>query len=108
VLQNEWFHVSGTFLTRVGTYVQRGSKFCFVVLVVLLLLGATLVRIHLSNFTMLSAFCTNARQPYLAAGSLAWPGSLASFFTAGRIASFFTAVGRHAALHTFTGQWPAV
>jgi hypothetical protein len=30
--------------TRVGTYVQRGSKFCFVVLVLVLVLG-TFVRI---------------------------------------------------------------
>jgi hypothetical protein len=27
---------------------------------------------------------------------------------AGRIAGFFTAVGRHAALHTFTGRRPEV
>jgi hypothetical protein len=31
--------------TRVGTYVQRGSKFCFVVLVVLLLVGKSLVKL---------------------------------------------------------------
>jgi hypothetical protein len=42
--------------TRVGTYVQRGSKFCFVV--VLLLLGVTVIAQNialLSNFTMHSA-----------------------------------------------------
>jgi hypothetical protein len=33
-----------TIFTRVGTFVQRGSKFCFVVLLVLVLVG-TLVRI---------------------------------------------------------------
>jgi hypothetical protein len=43
--------------TRVGTYVQRGSKFCFVVV---LLLGKSLVKILLYlpilfNFTMLSS-----------------------------------------------------
>jgi hypothetical protein len=31
--------------TRVGTYVQRGSKFCFVVLVVLVVVADTLIRI---------------------------------------------------------------
>jgi hypothetical protein len=31
--------------TRVGTYVQRGSKFCFVVLVVVLVVTDTLIRI---------------------------------------------------------------
>jgi hypothetical protein len=43
--------------TRVGTYVQRGSKFCFVV-VVLLLLGVTVIAQNialLANFTMHSA-----------------------------------------------------
>jgi hypothetical protein len=49
--------------TRVGTYVQRGSKFCFVV-VDLVLLGETLVRI---------VACSLARQPCPAA----FPGSLA-------------------------------
>jgi hypothetical protein len=42
--------------TRVGTYVQRGSKFCFVV--VLLLLGVTVIAQNialLANFTMHSA-----------------------------------------------------
>jgi hypothetical protein len=60
---------------RVGTYVQRGSKFCFVVLV-----GVTDIAQNtalLSNFTMLSAYCTIActfaRQPC----SAALPGSLA-------------------------------
>jgi hypothetical protein len=41
--------------TRVGTYVQRGSKFCFVVVVVL---GVTVIAQNiafLSNFTMNSA-----------------------------------------------------
>jgi hypothetical protein len=41
--------------TRVGTYVQRGSMFCFVVLVVVVVvLADTLLRIlHISsNFTM--------------------------------------------------------
>jgi hypothetical protein len=33
------------FFTRVGTYVQRGSKFCFVVLVVVLAVADTLIRI---------------------------------------------------------------
>jgi hypothetical protein len=61
--------------TCVGTYVQRGSKFCFVVLV-----GVTDIAQNtalLSNFTMLSAYCTIActfaRQPCPAA----LPGSLA-------------------------------
>jgi hypothetical protein len=52
--------------TRVGTYVQRGSKFCFVVVVVL---GVTVFAQNialLSNFTMHSA----ALPPALA-GSLA-------------------------------------
>jgi hypothetical protein len=65
-------------ITRVGTYVQRGSKFCFVV--VLLVVGVTDIAQNtalLSNFTMLSAYCTIActfaRQPCPAA----LPGSLA-------------------------------
>jgi hypothetical protein len=50
--------------TRVGTYVQRGSNFCFVVLVVvlvvLLVVGKSLIKILLYlpilfNFTMLSS-----------------------------------------------------
>jgi hypothetical protein len=46
--------------TRVGTYVQRGSKFCFVVVVVVvvLLLGVTVIAQNialLANFTMHSA-----------------------------------------------------
>jgi hypothetical protein len=77
--------------TRVGTYAQRGSKFCFVV--ALLLVGVTDIAqntVFLSNFTMLSAYCTItctfARQPCPAAmpDSLArqpcpaaMPGSLA-------------------------------
>jgi hypothetical protein len=43
--------------TRFGTYVQRGSKFCFVV-VLLLLLGVTVIAQNialLANFTMHSA-----------------------------------------------------
>jgi hypothetical protein len=47
---------SVTFFTRVGTYVQRGSKFCFVVVV--LLLGVTVIAQNialLANFTMHSA-----------------------------------------------------
>jgi hypothetical protein len=64
--------------TRVGTYAQRGSKFCFVV--ALLLVGVTDIAqntVFLSNFTMLSAYCTItctfARQPC----PTALPGSLA-------------------------------
>jgi hypothetical protein len=47
--------------TRVGTYVQRGSKFCFVVVVVVVvvvLLGVTVIAQNialLANFTMHSA-----------------------------------------------------
>jgi hypothetical protein len=52
------------FFTRVGTYVQRGSNFCFVVLV----------------------------------ADIFWRGRR----PADRIARFFTAMGRHAALHTFS------
>jgi hypothetical protein len=47
--------------SRVGTYVQRGSKFCFVV--VLLLVGVIDIAQNtalLSNFTMLSAYCSIA------------------------------------------------
>jgi hypothetical protein len=100
---------------RVGTYVQRESKFCFVVVVVL---ADTYTNTALlSNFTMLSAYCTIAsgslaRQPCPAAlpGSLArqpcpaaLPGSLArqpcpaalqkyyKFNNSSRIASLFTA-----------------
>jgi hypothetical protein len=36
---------SGQIFTRVGTYVQRGSKFCFVVLVLVLVVADTLIRI---------------------------------------------------------------
>jgi hypothetical protein len=55
--------------TRVGTYVQRGSKFCFVVVVVL---GVTVIAQNiafLSNFTMHSAALLGslARQPCPAA-----------------------------------------
>jgi hypothetical protein len=45
----------GLLFTRVGTYVQRGSKFCFVVVV---LLGVTVIAQNialLANFTMHSA-----------------------------------------------------
>jgi hypothetical protein len=47
------------FFTRVGTYVQRGSKFCFVV-VLLVVVGESLIKILLYlpilfNFTMLSS-----------------------------------------------------
>jgi hypothetical protein len=62
--------------------VQRGSKFCIVVVLDTALL---------SNFSMLSAYCTIAcslaRQPYPAA-----------------LQALKTAVGRHEALHTF--NWP--
>jgi hypothetical protein len=71
--------------TRVGTYVQRGSMFCFVLL--LLLLGVRVIAQNislLSTFTMHSAALPGslARQPCPAAlpGSLArqpCPGSLA-------------------------------
>jgi nucleoside recognition membrane protein YjiH len=49
-----------SFFTRVGTYVQRGSKFCFVVVVVVVvvLLGVTVIAQNialLANFTMHSA-----------------------------------------------------
>jgi hypothetical protein len=69
--------------TRVGTYVQRGSKFCFVVVVVVL--GVTVIAQNialLSNFTMHSAALppalpgSLARQPCPAA----LPGSLARQF----------------------------
>jgi hypothetical protein len=59
--------------TRVGTYMQRGSKFCFI-----LVLADTLIKIlPLYNYNMLSAYCTIAcrlaRQPCPAA----FPSSLA-------------------------------
>jgi nucleoside permease NupC len=83
--------------TRVGTYVQRGSKFCFVVVVVVLVVvGESLIKILLYlpilfNITMLSSllkilhYCPISpciQQPCSAAlpGSLArqrLPGSLA-------------------------------
>jgi hypothetical protein len=82
--------------TRVGTYVQRGSKFCFVVLVVLVVVADTLIRIlHFrpispcfQHIAPLHAALPGslARQPCPVAlpGSLAWqpcpgalPGSLA-------------------------------
>jgi hypothetical protein len=65
--------------TRVGTYVQRGSKFCFVVVLVLVVvLGVTVIAQNiafLSNFTMHSAALLGslARQPCTACV----PGSLA-------------------------------
>jgi hypothetical protein len=66
--------------TRVGTYVQRGSKFCFVVVVVVLEVTVIAQNIALlSNFTMHSAALppalpgSLARQPCPAA----LPGSLA-------------------------------
>jgi hypothetical protein len=53
--------------TRVGTYVQRGSQFCFVVLLVLEVTDIAQNTALLSNFTMLSSYCTIActfaRQP---------------------------------------------
>jgi hypothetical protein len=64
--------------TRVGTYVQRGSKFCFVVLVVLV--GVTDIAQNtalLSNFTMLSAYCTIASTFARQYCPAALPGSLA-------------------------------
>jgi hypothetical protein len=69
-----WEHVTADLFifTRVGTYVQRGSKFCFV------LLGVRVIAQNialLSNFTMHSAVVPGslARQPCPAA----FPGSLA-------------------------------
>jgi hypothetical protein len=63
--------------TRVGTYVQRGSQFCFVVLLVLEVTDIAQNTALLSNFTMLSSYCTIActfaRQPCPAA----LPGRLA-------------------------------
>jgi hypothetical protein len=47
-------------------------------------------------------------------GSLAWQpctAALQEYYklnNAGRIASFFTAVGRHAALHAFTGHFSSI
>jgi hypothetical protein len=64
--------------TRVGTYVQRGSKFCFVVLVVLV--GVTDIAQNtalLSNFTMLPAYCTIAYTFARQSCPAALPGSLA-------------------------------
>jgi hypothetical protein len=84
------FSQFASIFTRVGTYVQRGSKFCFVVVVVVVL-GVTVIAQNiafLSNFTMHSAallgslarqpcpaalHCMRARQPCPAA----FPGSLA-------------------------------
>jgi hypothetical protein len=50
--------LSSKIITRVGTYVQRGSKFCFVLVLVLLVVGESLIKILLYlqillNFTML-------------------------------------------------------
>jgi hypothetical protein len=59
------------FFTRVGTYVQRGSKFCFVVLVVLVLVAESLVRI-LHYCPISPCF-----QPIIAPLHTALPGSLA-------------------------------
>jgi hypothetical protein len=83
------------FFTRVGTYVQRGSKFCFVVVVVvvvlLLVVGESLIKIllylpicsispcfrHCSKYCIIilfhHAFSSLARQPCPAG----LPGSLA-------------------------------
>jgi hypothetical protein len=80
-----------TIFTRVGTYIQRGSKFCFVGVLLVLLLGATLVRIHYGPispcFQHIAPMPSNlARQPCPAALSCslgrqpcpaALPGSLA-------------------------------
>jgi hypothetical protein len=65
--------------TRVSTYVQRVSKFCFVV-VLLLLVGVTDIAQNtalLSNFTMLSAYCTIACTFAWQQWPAALPGSLA-------------------------------
>jgi hypothetical protein len=94
--------------TRVCTFVQRGSKFCFVL--VLVLVAANLLRIlHFRPiFTMLSAAqhivplhaCNLARQPCSAdlPGGLARqpcpPAMPASF--AEKFVICFTAIGRHA------------
>jgi hypothetical protein len=61
------FSQFASIFTRVGTYVQRGSKFCFVVVVVVVL-GVTVIAQNiafLSNFTMHSAALHGrlARQP---------------------------------------------
>jgi hypothetical protein len=59
--------------TRVGTYVQRGSKFCFVVGVTDIAQNTAL----LSNFTMLSTYCTIACTLAMQFCPAAFPGSLA-------------------------------
>jgi hypothetical protein len=53
-----YYYLKSLIFTRVGTYVQRGSKFCFVVVVVVVLLGVTVIAQNialLANFTMHSA-----------------------------------------------------
>jgi hypothetical protein len=66
--------LSHIIFTRVGTYVQRGSKFCFVVVVVLL--GVTVIAQNialLANFTIIqqpssaALLSSLARQPSSAA-----------------------------------------
>jgi hypothetical protein len=69
--------------THVGTYVQRGSKFCFVVVLVLVVVGESLIKILLYlpilfNFTMLFVIAQNiALLSYFTMHSAALLGSLA-------------------------------
>jgi hypothetical protein len=63
--------------TRVGTYVQRGSKFCFVVVLVVVVLGVTVIAQNiafLSNFTMHSAALLGSLALHACPAAL--PGSL--------------------------------
>jgi hypothetical protein len=114
------------FFTRVGTYIQRGSKFCFVVLVVVVVLADTLIR--LLHFRPISPCfqhiaplhaalpCSGAALPCSGAalpGSLAWQPCPAAFSGSlvrqpdpaalpgnhsEKLQAFLTALGRHAAL----------
>jgi hypothetical protein len=73
--------------TRVGTYVQRGSKFCFVVLVI-----GTEILIKILHYCPISPCFQH----------------IAALHKYYKYCKLFTAVGRHAALHTFTSARPAV
>jgi hypothetical protein len=71
VLQQDYYFVISlkkerSFFSRVGTYVQRGSKLCFVVVVVLLFLVGTLtVGIPEINFRKVSKKTSgNAELPF--------------------------------------------
>jgi hypothetical protein len=96
-------------VTRVGTYVQRGSKFCLLVLVTTLSSQNTA---FYTNFTMLSG------AQLIATLHAALPGSLArqpcinitSSITGPSLGrqNWKLFYGRHAALHYFTVQRPAV